>query len=104
MKGIWNLIFRRHLNVNSLGFYDVGRPLPVQISSKSMNTVNLSGSVMEISDLKKFIVRIYPDRKDDINTSQEETEALERLRNKVTDEYNLSMILRPKDCIYKFKR
>ena len=80
------IIFRRHLDVNSLGFYDVGDPLPVPNSSKSMNTVNLSGSVMEISDLESSIMRIYPDREDDIQYfTGGETEALERLREKVTD-------------------
>ena len=41
---------------------------------------------MEISDLESSIARIYPDRKDDIQYFiGGETEALERLRNKVTD-------------------
>ena len=80
------IIFRRHLDVNSLGFYEVGDPLPVPNSSNSMNTANLSGSVMEISDLERSVMTIYPDRENDTQYfTGGETEALERLRNKVTD-------------------
>ena len=79
-------IFRRHFGVNSMGFYEVGGPLPVPNNSKPLADAYSSVSGLEISDLERIIMETYPERSD--NTQYfpgGETEALERLRNKVTD-------------------
>jgi len=79
-------IFRGYFDVNSMGFYEVGDPLPVPNNSKPLADAYSSLNGLEISDLERATMEMYPRRCD--NTQYfpgGETEALERLRNKVTD-------------------
>ena len=79
-------IFRDHFSRNELGFYEVGGPLPVPSKKKPLATLADRGNVIEISEFDRMIRDRFPDKGDQHHYFPGgETEALDRLKKKVSD-------------------